>query len=60
MTIDELATKVIRLLDMQAEYFRGRAPSVLSECKDAERRLRRECVDVLNPPAADLFDGGEP
>lgn len=62
MTVPELAKAVIALLDLQAEFFRHRDSTKLRECKDAERRLRRNCLDILNPPAAPqpgLFDEGQ-
>jgi hypothetical protein len=56
MDAKELAREVVRVLDMQKDYFRTKAPTKLNECRDAERRLRATCDKLLNPPVAGLFD----
>lgn len=56
MTREELAREVLKVLAMQAKYFRERTPQLLNECRDAERRLKATCEAVLSPPSPSLFD----
>ncbi len=46
----ELAKAVDRLLRMQADYFQSKKPAKLAEAKDAERRMRDRCAELLNNP----------
>lgn len=46
----DLAKAVDRLLKMQADYFASKRPAKLSECKDAERRMRERCAEIVNQP----------
>lgn len=59
MTTEHLAKQTLRVLELQAEYFQTRSPTKLSECRDAERRLRETCLEVLNPKGPGLFDTEE-
>jgi hypothetical protein len=56
MTTEQLAKQVLDLLKLQQDYFQRRTPAALSCCKDAERRLRRQCENILDPPQPGLFD----
>lgn len=42
MTIEQRAKQTLRVLELQQEYFQSRSPTKLSECRDAERRLKEE------------------
>ena len=48
MTIDELARKVLEVLDFQQAYFRSRDLAVLQECRQREGELRSICKLVLD------------
>lgn len=56
MTIEQLARQTLGVLRLQQDYFRKRTPRLLQESKDAERRLRKACEEILNPATPDLFD----
>lgn len=53
-----LAGMVLRVMDLQREYFRGRDPDTLTKCKAAERELRTMCEALVRPQkkVASLFD----
>ena len=60
MTIEILAAKVLAVLRLQAEFFAERGQTKLHECRDAERRLKSLCEEILNQTPAGLFDGEPP
>jgi len=57
MTIEQLARQTLSVLALQREYFDTRSSQKLAECRDAERRLKSACEEILHPPTAGLFDG---
>lgn len=48
MTIAELASEVLKVLDFQQMYFRSRDLAVLQECRQREGKLRHICKLVLD------------
>lgn len=50
MTVEELARKVIEVLDAQRRYFKSKSAADLVASKLAERELRAACEAVLPPP----------
>lgn len=56
MTAQELARQVLKVLDLQQRYFSAKTNTLLAECRDAERRLRQACEQIINPPQPGLFD----
>lgn len=56
MTIEELARRVLAMLDAQKRYFASRSSADLEASKALERALRRECQDLLRGPT--LFPEG--
>lgn len=52
MTVEELAQRVIEMLDGQQAYFRGgRSSESLQASKKLESELRKDCKAILSPPA---------
>jgi hypothetical protein len=58
MDAKDLARQALGVLDLQQQYFRNPNPTRLAECRDAERRLRAACNDVLRGhKQGNLLDG---
>lgn len=58
------AEAVLRVLDLQQEYFRTRSPYTLEQCKTAERELRKRTVEIVSgagagTPSRGLFPRAE-
>lgn len=50
MTAEQLARRVLDVLDMQRDYFRASGPrklELIDGCRKAERELRRACEEVV-------------
>ncbi len=65
MTAAQLAALVLQVLDSQQAYFRATGAekqSLLTECKQRERHLRKVCSEILDPAKAkpSLFENPAP
>jgi hypothetical protein len=49
MTTEELARRVLEVLDAQKKFFRSRSTADLEASKALERALRRDCEEILDP-----------
>lgn len=59
MTIKDLARQTLAMLELQQRYFRTRKPSDLQVSKDAERRLRQACQELLSDEKQGTLFTGE-
>jgi hypothetical protein len=57
MTTEELARRVLEVMDAQKKFFRSRSMGDLEASKALERALRRDCERLLEGPM--LFGEGD-
>lgn len=60
MTTEQLARRVLAVLDTQRSYFRSRRQDDLENSKRLERELRRDCEEIVAGPLLPLIDEGAP
>jgi hypothetical protein len=56
MDLHELARLALKALEIQEEARTRPGPQTAAHARDAERRLKKACEDILSPPQPTLFD----